>query len=1011
LTVRPHLALSVVVAVAAIAYTHSPAVSAAASPSVVISEVHSGGSSSTYAADWFELTNQGFTAVDITGWKMDDSSNSFASAVALSGVTSIAPGQSVIFVDTSNPVDLNAFRSAWFGPSVPAHVVIATYGGSGVGLSGGGDAVNIFDASGNRVTGISFGGGTAGVTFDNAAGLGGTTLPLPVVSQTSAAGFNAAFLSFNGAETGSPGRRLTSSPVSSVDLSLYVRVGRFDLPEPTRTPAPADSVLAQEVSAVTYNWDTDTLFVVGDGGTSVVQVSKTVALIDSMTLATGASPQGTEFYDPEGLTYVGGGQFVLAEERDRQVVLFTYAPGAILTRAQTKTVKLGTFVDNIGTEGLTYDPLTGGFVVLKEIDPQGVFQTDIDFATGTATNGSPSTVNSVNLFDPALTGLADVADIYALSNLPSLSTSENLLILSQESARIVNIDRSGNIANSLTIVSDPGNPLSAAAQQHEGLTMDFNGNLYVVSENGGGDSDHPQLWVYAKSLVPNEAPTGLTLTNQVTSIVENTSTTLRIKVADVDITDDGLGTNVLTVTGLDASAFEVDSTGLYIKAGTVLDFEAKSSYSIIVEVDDGSVGTTPDAAAALTLTITDIVDETPVGPSLIISEVTPWASGNAPYGADWFELTNTGATPINISGWKVDDSSNAFATAVALNGVSSIAPGESVIFIETSDIAGTRAAFLSAWFGGSAPVGLQVGGYNGSGIGLSTSGDAVVLFDNAGNRVAGISFGSSTTGFTFDNAAGLGSATSPLPAVSTLSVAGVNGAFLAVDGVETGSPGRIVGVPVPPSVIISEVAPWGSGNAPYQVDWFEVTKYGCLPCGHHRVEGGRQHQCVPAGCRAQRRHQHRAGRVRDLPRDRRPAREEGRLSRGVVRREPAARSPGWQLHGCRPGPEHRRRRSEPVRRVRESTDRHQLRCVDGRLHVRQRGRHRRYDAADAARVDLERGCRQRRVPRVRRGGDRFARPGVPQPVAVRGGGPQPDGRSDGTERCHGRPGRFRFGGS
>ena len=33
-------------------------------------------------------------------------------------------------------------------------------------------------------------------------------------------------------------------------------------------------------------------------------------LIDSMTLAPGGSPQGTEFYDTEGLTYVGGGKFV-----------------------------------------------------------------------------------------------------------------------------------------------------------------------------------------------------------------------------------------------------------------------------------------------------------------------------------------------------------------------------------------------------------------------------------------------------------------------------------------------------------------------------------------------------------------------------------------------------------------------------------------------------------------------------------------------------------------------------
>src|SRR5262249_46282963 len=152
---------------------------------------------------------------------------------------------------------------------------------------------------------------------------------------------------------GSPG----VNAISSVDLSTYVRIGRYDLPEPTRTTPPAHSLLAQEASAVTYDWDTDTLFVVGDGGTSIVQVTKTGQLVDSMTLAPGNSPQGTTFYDTEGLTYVGGGKFVMAEERDRQAVLFTYVAGSTLTRDQTQTVKLGTFVDNIGIEGISYDPM------------------------------------------------------------------------------------------------------------------------------------------------------------------------------------------------------------------------------------------------------------------------------------------------------------------------------------------------------------------------------------------------------------------------------------------------------------------------------------------------------------------------------------------------------------------------------------------------------------------------------------------------------------------------------
>ena len=69
----------------------------------------------------------------------------------------------------------------------------------------------------------------------------------------------------------------------TINLANYVRVGRYDLPEPTRTVPPANNLLCQEASGVTYNWDTDTLFIVGDGSTSIVQVSKTGVLINTMT--------------------------------------------------------------------------------------------------------------------------------------------------------------------------------------------------------------------------------------------------------------------------------------------------------------------------------------------------------------------------------------------------------------------------------------------------------------------------------------------------------------------------------------------------------------------------------------------------------------------------------------------------------------------------------------------------------------------------------------------------------
>jgi uncharacterized protein YjiK len=597
-----------------------------------------------------------------------------------------------------------------------------------------------------------------------------------------------------------------SSPVAGVDLSKYVRVGRYDLPEPTRTPAPPNSLLAQEASSVTYDWDTDTLFVLGDGGTSLVQVSRTGQLIDSMTLPPGSSPQGTEFYDTEGISYIGGGRFVMTEERDRQVVRFSYVAGGTLTRAAAQTVKLGTTIGNIGLEGVTNDPVTGGFILVKEKQPKSIFQTGIDWIAGTATNGSPTTDESIDLFDPSIVPTADFSDVFALANVSTLTGTDtsHLLIISQESGKIMNVDRLGNVSSTLTIESDPGNPLSVPDQTHEGVTMDNDGTIYTVSEDGGGDLNHPQLWVYKPTDAPNLAPTGVLLSHVVSSIAENTSTQGGIKVADITVLDDGLGDNNLTVSGPDAAYFEIVGGSLFIKPGTVLDYETKPTYNLDVDVNDPTVGATPDATTSYALNLIDVVNETAAPGTVAITETAPWASGNAPYAADWFELTNFGGTSVDLTGWRMDDNSYAFGSSVALRGpwtgsgaapVGSIAPGQSRIFIESGT--GPAAAdatllqsFSQAWWGtNSPPAGVAIGFYGGSGVGLSTGGDAVNVFSGDGTRVTGVSFPASTTFKSFDNAAGIGGITTPAPAISTLSEIGVNGAFLGHDGNEIGSPG------------------------------------------------------------------------------------------------------------------------------------------------------------------------------------------------------------------------------
>lgn len=269
------------------------------------------------------------------------------------------------------------------------------------------------------------------------------------------------------------------APGESLDLSNYTLVGKYTLPV-----SAIGNQIAAEVSAVTYNTATDSLFIVGDEGTYITQISKRGEVINTMNLPAGL------FADPEGISSIGNGQFVVADERVRTASLFTYTGGTTLDAASVKTVKLGTTLGNIGLEGVSFDPLTGGYIFVKELGPLGIFQTSIDFVAGTASNGSATAVNSVNLFDPALANVLDFGDVAALSNVLPVAALDygHLIVLSNDTGRLLKMDRAGKIYSSLDI-------LQTAA--HEGVTFDKQLNMYVTNEAGGGSVAFPQLWVYA----------------------------------------------------------------------------------------------------------------------------------------------------------------------------------------------------------------------------------------------------------------------------------------------------------------------------------------------------------------------------------------------------------------------------------------------------------------------------------------------------------------------------------
>jgi len=105
----------------------------------------------------------------------------------------------------------------------------------------------------------------------------------------------------------------------------------------------------------------------------------------------------------------------------------------------------------------------------------------------------------------------------------------------------------------------------------------------------------------------NNPPT-VALSNGTASLPENTSTAGAVKVADITITDEGIGVNNLSLSGADASLFEITGDALYIKAGTALNFETNPSLDVTVNVDDTSVGTTPDDSESMSIALTNVAD-------------------------------------------------------------------------------------------------------------------------------------------------------------------------------------------------------------------------------------------------------------------------------------------------------------------------------------------------------------------------------------------------------------------
>lgn len=183
-------------------------------------------------------------------------------------------------------------------------------------------------------------------------------------------------------------------------------------------------------------------------------------------------------------------------------------------------------------------------------------------------------------------------------------------------------------------------------------------------------------------------------------------------------------------------------------------------------------------------------------PRFLITEVH--STGSAEF-QDWWELTSFDTRPFNLKGYRFDDDSRSLSAAAVITNDLVIHPGESIVFVETT--AGrpmTEALFRSWWGLHEGPQGGRVVIYAGPGLGLSSNGDGLYLWNAAASAdddfICGVTFGAAATGprqtFVYDP--DQPTAQTPVPGLLTLwAAAEVNGAWVAANG-DVGSPGRVI---------------------------------------------------------------------------------------------------------------------------------------------------------------------------------------------------------------------------
>lgn len=238
--------------------------------------------------------------------------------------------------------------------------------------------------------------------------------------------------------------------------------------------------LDDDVSALTYDPVRKSLFTVTNKNSELVELSLEGKILRRIALV--------GFGDPEAVEYISADTYVITDERQQRLIkIHLEADTTFLDAEDAEQMTLGVHMSgNKGFEGLAYDSVGKRLFVAKERDPMLIYEV----------HGFPH-------FKPDKTYAVHVINnpkrdagmfVRDLSSLQYDERSGHLLALSDESRLIIELDVDGRPLSTMSI-SGGRQGLQKTVPQAEGIAMDDDGTLYLVSE--------PNLFYVFKKPTPN----------------------------------------------------------------------------------------------------------------------------------------------------------------------------------------------------------------------------------------------------------------------------------------------------------------------------------------------------------------------------------------------------------------------------------------------------------------------------------------------------------------------------